>query len=119
MLPGVGQGSNNDFEGYSFDMVWEYLIKIGIINQITFKKVLILLYRICFMLDHIDDGKSRIRYRPSKELTEYINKIDFIIKEGYNDKFKTSSVGLLEFLNFVDILGWNEDMKYHTINDKP
>ncbi|MFH1050126.1 MAG: hypothetical protein V1779_04240 [bacterium] len=119
MWPGVGINSLNEFAGYSFDTIWEHLIKIGIINQITLKKVLILLYRICYMLDHTYIGKNRVRYNPNKDIIDYIKLIDYSIKEGYNDKFKTQSVGLMEYLHFVDLLGWNEDVKYHVTDNKP
>lgn len=35
------------------------------------------------------------------------------------DKFKTKEIGLLEYLHFIDLLGWNEDVKYHIVNGIP
>ena len=41
-----------------------------------------------------------------------------ILKEGFKDKFKKDEIGLLEYLHFIDLLGWNEDIKYHIKNSK-
>ncbi|MDR0927232.1 MAG: hypothetical protein LBO69_05640 [Ignavibacteria bacterium] len=118
MFPNVGKDNASETDSFSFDVIWEYLLKISIINQITFKKVLVLLYRLCYFIDHKEIAK-KIRYSPSKELLDYIDKIDFSLKDGFRDKFKKDEIGLLEFLNFVDLLGWNEDVKYHTVNNQP
>lgn len=119
MFPNVGRGNKSETEGYTFEIIWEYLIKISIINQLTFKKVLVLLYRLCFLLDHQEIESGKLRYSPSPEILDYIAKIDFALKEGFKDKFKKDEIGLLEYLHFVDLLGWNEDVKYHTKNSKP
>lgn len=112
MTPLVG----DRFVNYTFEDIWEYLVKISIINQILFKKVLVLLYRICFFIDHKKDKKGNIRYLPSPQVTEYIGKIDFALKCGFKDKFKREEVSLQEYLHFIDLLGWNEDVKYHVTN---
>ncbi len=119
MFPNVGSKSKSETDGFSFEVIWEYLIKISIINQLTFKKVLVLLYRLCFLLDHQEIKKGKIRYFPSQEILDYISKIDFSLKEGFKDKFKKDEIGLLEYLHFVDLLGWNEDVKYHITNSQP
>ncbi|MBI3600894.1 MAG: hypothetical protein HY097_09695 [Nitrospinae bacterium] len=119
MFPNVGISNKSETEGYTFEIIWEYLIKISIINQRIFKKVLVLLYRLCFLIDHKEIEEGKIRYSPSEKMLDYIGKIDFAIKEGFKDKFKKDGIGLLEFLHFIDILGWNEDVKYHIKNSKP
>ncbi|MFA6925364.1 MAG: hypothetical protein WC223_14055 [Bacteroidales bacterium] len=119
MSPNVGANGISETDNWSFEKIWEYLIKISIINQITFKKVLVLLYRNCFLLDHQEIKESKFRYLPSNELLDYIEKIEFGLKDGFMDKFKTNEIGLLEYLHFIDLLGWNEDVKYHIVNDKP
>ena len=119
MFPNVGSNNKSETDGFTFEVIWEYLIKISIINQLTFKKVLVLLYRLCFLLDHNEIEKDKIRYSPSPEIFEYISKMDFALKDGFKDKFKKNEIGLLEFLHFVDLLSWNEDVKYHTKNGKP
>ncbi len=119
MFPNVGNNNKSETDGYTFEVMWEYLIKISIINQITFKKILVLLYRLCFLLDHKEIKKGIIRYCPSKDLSDYINKIDFSLKDGFADKFKTEEIGLWEYLHFIDLIGWNEDVKYHVKNSSP
>lgn len=119
MFPNVGSNNKSETDGYTFEVTWEYLIKISIINQLTFKKVLVLLYRLCFLLDHQEIKNGKLRYLPSQEILDYIAKIDFALKEGFKDKFKKDEIGLLEFLHFIDLLGWNEDVKYHIKNSRP
>ncbi len=119
MFPNVGANNISETSAYSFDVIWEYLIKISIINQLTFKKVLVLLYRLCYFVDHTVQNQAIVRYAPSKELMEEIHKIDYALKDGFKDKFKTEEIGLLEYLHFVDLLGWNEDVKYHVTDSEP
>jgi len=119
MFPNVGSNNQSETDDYTFEIMWEYLIKISIINQITFKKVLVLLYRLCFLLDHQEVETGKLRYSPSKGLSDYIDKIDFSLKDGFKDKFKTEEIGLWEYLHFIDLLGWNEDLKYHIVEGKP
>ena len=119
MNPNVGLNEISETDSWAFDKIWGYLIKISIINQITFRKVLVLLYRNCYKLDHVEIGNGRLRYSPSDKLHSYIDKIEFSLKDGFKDKFKTDEIGLLEYLHFVDLLGWNEDMKYHIIDSQP
>jgi hypothetical protein len=119
MFPNVGMGDTSETANFTFELIWEYLVKISILNQLTFKKVLVLLYRVCYFIDHQEDGQDKLRYLPSTELFEYIAKIDFALKEGFKDKFKSDEIGVLEFLFFIDLLGWNEDVKYHVKDGQP
>jgi len=119
MFPNVGRNNQSETDDYSFEIMWEYLIKISIINQITFKKVLVLLYRLCFILDHQEVKPGELRYSPSEGLSDYIGKIDFSLKDGFKDKFKTEEIGLWEYLHFIDLIGWNEDVKYNVTNSTP
>jgi hypothetical protein len=119
MFPNVGSNNQSETVGYTFETMWEYLIKISIINQITFKKILVLLYRLCFFLDHQEIEEGKLRYSPSKDTSDYIDKIDFSLKDGFKDKFKTEEIGLWEYLHFIDLIGWNEDVKYHVKNSVP
>jgi hypothetical protein len=109
MFPNV----SNDFDKWAFGQIWEYLIKISIVQQAAFKQVLVLLYRLCFYTDH-KLINNKLRYKPSTQILEYINNLEkFVLKVGFQEKFKTSEAGLLEFLYFIDLLAWNEDVKYH------
>jgi len=114
MFPNVA----GHFDKWAFEQIWEYLIKISIIQQAAFKKTLVLLYRLCFYIDH-ELVNKKLRYNPSSQILEYIDNLQkFVLRDGFKEKFKTSEVDLLEFLYFVDLLAWNEDVKYHTIENK-
>jgi hypothetical protein len=63
-------------------------------------------------MDHVERPKGKIRYEPSEEIIERIQRIN-------NEVDNVSPVGLMGLLNFLDILGWNEDMKYHVENNNP
>ncbi|GHT18813.1 hypothetical protein AGMMS4957_01810 [Bacteroidia bacterium] len=116
MLPNVGE---QDMSNWAFEQIWEYLIKISIIHKATFQKVLVLLYRLCFFIDHKENENGQIRYLPTAEIFDYIAHLEsFVLKDGFQDKFKTTEVSLLEFIHFVDLLAWNEDVKYHTTDGK-
>ena len=117
MFPGVGKGDVNEVATFTFEVIWEHLVEISIINQILFKKVLVLLYRNCFFIDHAADEHGNIRYLPSTEVLDCIEKVDYAVRTGFADKFKKEKIGLLEFLHFIDLLGWNEDVKYHVVNN--
>jgi exosome complex RNA-binding protein Csl4 len=120
MSPNVGINGISETKSWAFENIWEYLIKISIISQSTFKKVLVLLYRNCFLLDHQEIEEGKLRYLPSKEISDYINNIEaFVLKDGFMDKFRTKEIGLLEYLYFIDLIGWNEDVKYHIVEGKP
>ena len=120
MFPNVGSNGISETKSWGFEKIWEYLIKISIISQSTFKKALVLLYRNCFLLDHQEIEEGKFRYLPSKEISDYINNIEsFVLKDGFVDKFKTTEIGLLEYLYFIDLIGWNEDVKYHIVEGQP
>jgi hypothetical protein len=111
MLPDVC----GNFDRWAFEQIWEYLIKISIIQNAAFKKILTLLYRLCFFVDHQYDRNRKFRYAPSTANLEYINNLEkFVLNDGFQEKFMASEVALLEFLYFVDLLAWNEDVKYHS-----
>ena len=119
MYPNVGNDTGSVTEKYTFEDIWEYLVKLSIINQITFKEVLVLLYRNCYFIDHSKNEKGEIRYLPSKDIDEYLGKLEFTISMGFRDKYKQEPIKLREFLHFIDLLGWNEDVKYHIVDSKP
>ena len=117
MYPAVEANSTNLTPKWAFEQLWEYLIKISVIHQDTFKKVMVLLYRLCFLFDHKEQN-GKLRYAPSDEILAYIGNIQkFVLDGGFNDKFDSNEISLLEFLYFTDLLAWNEDVKYHTTAD--
>lgn len=107
MLPVVGSPEIK----LRFDDIWTYLSKISVINFEDFKTALVLIYRNAYFLDHVKKD-NKIRYEPNYEITKCIEQIENETGEG-------SPFGLMGFLNFLDLLGWNEDMKYHVENNQP
>jgi hypothetical protein len=108
MLPVVGTPDLR----LKFDDVWSYLSMISVADFESFKIVLTLIYRNAYFVDHVEKQDGKIRYEPREEITNCIEQIDKEI--GI-----VSPVGLIGLLNFLDILGWNEDMKYHVENNRP
>lgn len=108
MTPVIG----HDYKPYQFDDIWEKLSRISVRNFEIFRVVLVLIYRNAYMLDHIEEDKNHIRYKPSKSILDCINELN----DGLSDIVE---LGLFGFLHFLDILGWNEDVKYHVENNKP
>lgn len=113
----VGKNDANEFESYTFEDIWAYLVECSMNNQSLLKKILTLLYRLCYFLDHLPDTHGNLRYSPSKKMRDYIDKIDLDVQRGFKDKFKKKGEGILEYLHFIDLLAWNEDVKYYTKND--
>ncbi|MCL2140783.1 MAG: hypothetical protein FWH42_03795 [Dehalococcoidia bacterium] len=105
---------------FSFEDIWEYLLKIFLIHKGTFAKVLVLLYRLCFYHDHVYKN-SKWRYAPSKQVCELIHNLDnLVLKDGFRDKFNEQEpLTIMQLLLFVDLLSWNEDVKYHATKGKP
>jgi len=112
MTPLVGR------DGYrlKFEDIWSYLSKIALVDFNSFKAVLTLIYRNAYMLDHVEKNGGIIRYEPNKDIMGCINSINDQINNALGS---VEPFGLLEFLHFLDILGWNEDMKYHVENSQP
>jgi len=107
-------------EKFSFENIWEYLLKIFLIHKGTFVKTLVLLYRLCFFYDHtLINGKWR--YSPSNQICELIHNLDnLVLREGFVDKFSESEpLTIFQLLSFVDLLAWNEDVKYHAPKGEP
>ena len=108
MTPCVGPAG----EPYGFDTVWKQLSKVSVHNFEVFKAVLILIYRNAYLLDHVEEKKGIIRYKPCKKIADCIKELERTIGA-------LMDYGLLGFLHFMDILGWNEDVKYHIENGEP
>lgn len=102
MLPQVGssKGMKKDFRD-----LWSPIAQLSISDYEAFKAVLVLIYRDTFLLDHVEHGNS-LRYSPSKGVLACMDRLDAKVRETYPP-------GLMEMLCEVDILGWNEDVKYH------
>jgi hypothetical protein len=108
MTPVVG---NPDIK-LKFEDVWSYLSKISVINFDSFKVVLTLIYRNAYLIDHVEKEEGVIRYQPNEVITKCIYDIDTEIGD-------ILPFGLMGLLHFLDLLGWNEDLKYHIENNRP
>jgi hypothetical protein len=63
---------------------------------------------------------GKFRYSPSSEILQEINNIQkFVLNAGFQEKFKTKEIDLLDYMYFVDLLGWNEDVKYNAPKGEP
>ena len=107
MSPNVGEL----FSKFSFADIWQLLCKLrNTISFDSYKKLSVILYRVAYLLDfNYIDGK--VRFCPSEEI---IKEIDSIQKE-VNEK--NLNINILAFIHFMDILGWNDEMKTHATND--
>jgi hypothetical protein len=108
MTPVVG----DDKIRLTFQDVWDYLIKTAVANEEIFKMVGILIYRLGYMVDHEENKEGSIRYAPKTSVEACIKELDSQVGAIF-------PFGLNGFLSFVDILGWNEDVKYHTEDGNP
>lgn len=108
MIPILGYSD----ERYGFDTVWKQLSKISVYDFEIFRAVLTLIYRNAYLLDHVEEKKGIIRYKPSQKIADCIQKLEQSIGT-------LMEYGLLGFLHFMDMLGWNEDVKYNVKDGKP
>lgn len=103
---------NTSYENAKFDDIWVNLSKISIVNFDLFKMVMVLIYRDAHHIDH-KEIEGKIRYSPDERILSCIEQIEEEIEGSLPEG------GVLGLLNFLDILGWNEDVKYHTENNLP
>jgi hypothetical protein len=108
MTPFVG-GSEKRL---NFADLWTELSRISLVDFDIFKAVLTLIYRNAYMIDHVETESGQIRYLPNNEVLTCIKKMD-------KDIGNVLSEGLFNMLYFLDVLGWNEDVKYHTEKSLP
>ena len=120
MYPMIWYNNKDITEKFSFDDIWTYLLKVFLIHKGTFVKTLVLLYRLCYFSDHRYEN-NRWRYFPSQEICKLIHDLDsLVLKDGFGDKFKErEQITLMQFLLFVDLLSWNEDVKYNAPKGMP
>lgn len=110
MTPNVGEGYKN----FSFANIWELLCKLNnTINLDSYKKLSAIIYRMAYLLDYDCDDNGKVRFNPNDELEREIEDIQHEIND------KDLDVNIISFLHFLDVLSWNEDVKYHTKNNAP
>ncbi len=104
MTPYVGKL----YENYSFRNIWKDMLNLSVrISIESYKQLNVLLYRLAYLMD-CTIVNEKVRYEPKGEVLETIKNIQNEIDKKVYD-FK-----VLEFLNFIDILSWNEDVKYQS-----
>ena len=94
----------------TFTDVWSDLTEIAYADMGAFKTILLLIYRSAFLIDHQPDDNGRLRYLPNPILMECIGEMDSTIGKHIGLK------SVERLLRFIDILGWNEDVKYFQSN---
>ena len=102
MTPNVG----DLYDRYSFGDIWKDMLNLSVrISKDSYKQLNVLLYRLAYLID-CEEVDGKIRYNPTGEVYALIKNIQEEIDSKKYD-FK-----VLEFLNFIDVLSWNEDVKY-------
>lgn len=96
---------DSDQKPPTFAAVWSDLTNIALLDFEAFRAVLLLVYRNAFLMDHeLQDGHWR--YNPQKEIHQCIIELNEIVGP-------IPMYGSVEgLLRFIDLLGWNEDVKY-------
>ena len=92
----------------SFYFIWSDLTNIAIADFEAFRAVLMLIYRNAYLLDHRTNGEGHLRYNPNDGISECVAALDRLV----GDRTMFGSIDGL--LRFIDLLGWNEDVKYHS-----
>lgn len=108
MIPIVG---NPDIK-LKFDEIWADILRTSASDFENFKAFLTLIYRNAYLIDHVEVKPGKFRYQPVQPILETIKKIEAVSHPGLN-------FGLLGLLHFLDVLGWNEDVKYHVESNRP
>lgn len=96
----------------SFSFIWSDLTNIAMVDFEAFRAILLLVYRNAYLLDHKANGDGKIRYEPEQQIRECIAELDRTV--GSRSEFGSID-GLLRF---IDLLGWNEDVKYHSFDGR-
>jgi hypothetical protein len=107
MIPLVGRGDKR----YRFQDMWVPLASLSHSGDDRFKQVLVLLYRNTFLLDHVETN-GVLRYRPREGVLATIDELDEPVRKVWPG-------GLMQLMCLFDVLGWNEDVKYHSERGRP
>jgi len=94
------------YEAASFRDVWSMLARVALSDDAGFAGLATLIYRCAFHLDHEVEDR-RLRYRPGPPAAAFIGdlggRLGALLPDG----------NAWALLHFLDMLGWNEDVKYH------
>jgi len=89
----------------TFGGLWTILSRISMVDFEAFRCVLVLVYRLAYLLDHGPYGSS-YRFLPQREVATSIDALEKAVG-------RVAPKGLYGLLAYLDMLGWNEDIKYH------
>jgi hypothetical protein len=103
MTPLIGK----DGIRFTFQDIWEFMIKWAIQDESLLGPIGVLVYRVGYLIDHASGSDGKVRYVPLPAVEKAISDIDSTLKARFPG-------GLRGFLHFIDLLGWNEDVKYHS-----
>ncbi len=95
----------------TFRELWTSLSVASAMDFEAFRCGLVLLYRSAFLLDHHPEGSS-YRFRPQPPVALCLDELEARIGSAF-------PFGLHGLLAYLDIIGWNEDVKYHVEEGKP
>lgn len=113
MTPCIGENrGHNIYEGYQFKDIWSDLLKLSFgLSEVRYKELFVLIYRLAYMMDcKIINGV--VRFAPDKQVQEIMYNIQ---NEADSSLLKCNIMHLLVFL---DLLAWNEDVKYQIAKPK-
>ncbi len=97
------------FQKFSFEDIWTLLLKLYFnIPKNEYKKLCCIIYRIAYMLDFKILNETQVRFRPDNDILKVIHQIQTKINSSNID------IDIYAFLHFIDILCWNEDVKYQS-----
>ena len=94
----------------SFEDIFRVFKELWSKDADTANIVAMVLFRMGFLIDHMENADGNFRYSPNKDVLEYVDK-----KTNKLFDFKFSA-----FLHYLDLIAWNEDVKYdrtHNIHD--
>lgn len=92
---------------FTFQDIWEFMIRWALEDESVLKPIGILVYRVGYLIDHQSGSDGTFRYIPNPSMARTISDIDSTLSAKFPG-------GLWGFLHFIDLLGWNEDVKYHS-----
>jgi hypothetical protein len=114
LRPVVGEDRNPP----TFGGIWVELTKIPAYADFEdFRAILVLIYRNAYFVDHVTDRMGRCRYAPRGEVDECIRLLEKRMNDATEGRFELPIYGVRGLLQFLDLLSWNEDVKYHHTPD--
>ena len=107
-----------DTDPPAFDYMWTELSRIPLYTGFEeFRAVLVLVYRMAYLVDHKPNDQGKLRYSPSGPVDACITEIEGKLDANVAAEDKVPAYGLRAFLHFLDLLALNEDVKYHHSSD--